>query len=147
MSSRFALTRPRLRAAGGFCLLFLSLACAGCGDKGNAYFVTGKVTYNGQPVAGEVVFVGPAGAQAGSPIADDGTYKIQSPPKGEVTVLVRAPAGAATSAPAARKRTDPPPFSGTAPKGVAPPAKYAQGKTGLSFNVTGGEQTYDIDLK
>jgi hypothetical protein len=132
----------RKRSAGAVLAALIGFVAAGCG--GSADLVTGKVTYNGQPVAGEVVFVGRDKKQAACPIADDGTYKIKAPPKGEVVVLVKgtpkAPSGLVT--PKGGLKDAPPP-----PKGVEPPGKYSAEPGGLKFQVTGGEQTYDIELK
>jgi len=54
----------------------LAMSLAGCGPTQTD--VTGKVTYNGAPLAkpnGQIVFANSEGAQVGAPINEDGTYK------------------------------------------------------------------------
>src|SRR5260221_372222 len=90
MRNEFVYTRRFVHRVAVGCALFgLLVGLVGCGASGSADQVTGKVTFNGQPVAGEVVFVGLDRKEAASPITDDGTYKIKSPPKGEVQVIVK----------------------------------------------------------
>jgi len=130
------------------------VGCSG-GGKDAANSVSGKVQYKGQDVQGMVVFVSGSGEFQG-PILG-GKYKVDNPPKGEVTVLVRglgpgampgglkAPPGATGAGKdAAPGKT----LDAGGAGGVQPPAKYADAKTSdLKFTVTGGKQTYDIELK
>jgi hypothetical protein len=122
---------------------------AGCGKKEPTSTVTGKVTLNGQPVAGTVAFVGPDNKQVTAPINPDGTYTVASPPTGQVRILVKSLPGAIPGAKpiisADMARTMP--VSTTAPAtGQSPPARYAWPNNGLTFNVTGGKQSHDITL-
>ena len=128
-------------------ILFAGVAgLTGCGaGAAPADVVTGKVTHNGQVVTGEVMFVGADKKEVGSPIALDGTYRVKSPPKGEVQVVVRAVQGPPGGVVRPKDAPKDAPTGGS--PGVAPPAKYAQPGNGLKFTVTGGEQRYDIELK
>jgi len=129
--------------------LFVALlvGLSGCDKKADeaANSVSGKVTLNGEAVAGTVVFVGADNKEVPAPIKPDGSYTVPNPPTGKVKVLVKGMLG---SAPVAT----PPKDSGSMPKmgggsGVAPPAKYgAVASTPLSFEVTSGKQKYDIPL-
>jgi len=102
------------------------------------------VTLNGQAVAGQVVFVGTDKTEVASPIAPDGMYRVNNPPKGQATVLVK---GTGTPAGGALPKDTKGPDVGGGSTGVAPPAKYATAAGGLTFDVTGGEQTFNIELK
>jgi hypothetical protein len=150
-------------------LLLLALAAllpaAGCG-KGTGT-VTGKVTINDTPLKGGLVVFTPAdgvGPPGNSPIAEDGTYTIEKCPKGHMKVSVQT-AFLKTQAPsrggarAYERPKDapaddggrgykPPDPSENAKKYVAIPPKYEDPDTSdLTFDVTGGNQTYDITLK
>lgn len=106
--------------------------------------VSGKVTYKGEVVTGEIVFVGADKTESSAPIEADGSYQVTAPPKGDVQILVKAtasvPRPAISGKGGALKES----------KGAGstkPPAKYASLGNGLKFNVTGGTQSFDIDLK
>lgn len=125
--------------------LVLAVGVIGCGTA-SPDAVSGKVTLNGQPVAGEVVFLVGGAEKAASPIKLDGTYQVSNPPRGEVEVLVKGPP-ALPSPPPGGKKVDIPPPTGSSPSGVSPPAKYARPNNGLAkLNVTGGRQTHNIEL-
>ncbi len=62
--------------ARGLALAALAISLGGCGGP-LQYDVTGKVTYNGAPLAkpnGMIVFLGPDGAQVPAQIGEDGSY-------------------------------------------------------------------------
>jgi len=125
-------------------LLGAILGVFGCGSgEGPAptNAVTGKCTFNGNPVNGTVVFVGSDGKEVSTPVSPvNGSYTIVNPPTGDVKVAVR---GMAASLP-------PPPVKDMPAQqslGVAPPAKYADPNNGLTFKVDKGRQTFDIPLK
>jgi hypothetical protein len=128
-----------------------TIALVGCGSKGASDSVSGKVTMNGQIVAGQVIFITSDKKEIASPITAEGVYTINNPPKGEVQIIVKgavAPGGpVARPIPKGDKTPGEPPPSPMASSGATPPAKYAQAGNGLKFTVTGGQQTYDIDLK
>ena len=131
-------------------LLVAALIFAGCGDAGPANAVSGKVTLNGEPVAGSITFVGADGKEVSSPVGPGGgTYNIVDPPQGEVTVLIKGPGIAATpelkpapGAMAMPSGTD----KGANSMGVNPPAKYADASGGLKYTVRAGRQTKDFEL-
>jgi len=121
----------------------LVLGVSGCGTKGAANSVSGKVTLNDEPVKGLVVFVGADNKEVSAPTNPNGTYTLDNPPLGQVKVLVKTvgPVGV---------DTPPPKDAPNMPKagGVAPPAKYASAATsGLTYEVKAGKHTYDIPLK
>lgn len=132
-------------------LLAASFLAGGCGkgDGAGKNSVSGKVTVNGQPVAGEVVFIGPDNRENRTPITLDGSYTVSNPAAGENRILVRGFGGvdANLARRADRMPKDISKTTGT-PKlpGAAPPAKYAQPNNGLTFHVTGGRQKHDIEL-
>jgi hypothetical protein len=138
------------RATAGFSLLFLLsvlLWGTGCGPKGPKNSVSGKVTLNGKAVTGQVTFIGPDSKEITSAINPDGTYMIPDPPAGQAKIVVKGmpgmPAGGVP--PPAGKSIDAPGAT-AAEMGVPPPAKYALPDNGLTFNVTGGKQTHNIEL-
>jgi hypothetical protein len=103
--------------------LFLAavLVAVGCSGKGAKNSVTGKVTMNGQPVKGTVVFLGANSEKQGG-IEGDGTYYIQDPPLGEVTVLIKAYEKGAEfgGGGGSDKKPEIPQLKPTKEKGVAP---------------------------
>ena len=111
--------------------LFLALGLlTGCGGTGGREAhpdaLTGKVTYNGQPVKSVALTVtGPDGKAVGTTADDQGVYTIPSPPKGQLQFQLAAPGGGKL------------PF----------PEKYTKPNNGLSVEYAGGRQTYDIELK
>jgi hypothetical protein len=140
---------------------FLLALVSGCAAKGT---VTGKVTYQDRPLTGGIVlFVSTAGKGTGrSEIGSDGSYTIEKMPAGPVKIAVdtRSAQGEGQAAPPGMK---PPPgaelpeatkrsgiygsgkSSGTA---ESIPENYADPeKSNLTFTVTGGSQTHNIDLK
>lgn len=140
---------PFRRSLVGFLLLLGMLGACGCsgsGAAGKGDRVSGKVTLNSKPVSGLVVFVGSDGKEVTAPIAPDGQYTVLEPPHGEVKVLVRGLGGPSPGAGKAVKGKEEVPGGPSLEAGVPPPAKYSQPNNGLQLIVTGGAQTYDIDL-
>jgi hypothetical protein len=126
----------------------ISCGCSGGGQSGPTNIVKGKVTLNGQPVSGDVIFVSSDNKEIKTTIALNGEYVISNAPKGEYQVLVRAQ-GAGTNPPAndKTKMSDPSGGSGTL-KGAEPPSKYAKPNNGLpkvDYKGT-GEMKHDIEL-
>ena len=126
------------------------LAGCGSGGKDSKNQVTGKVTLDGKAVAGTVYFQFPDNKELTSPIsATDGAYQIIDAPNGQAKVSIKGGlgGGAPTSKPPAMKGAPEMPEMGGGPGGVAPPKKYGSPTTsGLTFEVKGGKQTYDIPL-
>jgi len=118
--------------------------------------VTGRVTFRGKPVyTGSVIIVGKDGVAATGPIETDGSFTVAKAPVGEVSIGVvskdpvylhrvgiikrsREPvkASALTAAPYDRKKWFP------IPKEYEEPVR-----SGLTFTVTKGENSFNIDLK
>jgi hypothetical protein len=143
-------SRHRFVAA---CVL-VALACAsGCGSR--TATVSGRVTYQGKPVANGSVIVYCSDKQiVRGNISADGTYSIPNVPPGTSVVTVqshmRVPAGL-------RLHQSPPPSSGgPIPPTVDPadtdrimiPQRYGfPEESGLVVMVEDGPVTFDIDLK
>jgi len=124
------------------------VGASGCGGSGGKGEIKGKVTLDGQPVRGIVVFVvGDKEVSAGT-LPPDGVYAAFNVPKGAAKIKVlKDPAAMPMGGPA-------PPPGGKAPETagstsaamVPPPDKYTSLDNGLTLNVTGGRQTHDIAL-
>ena len=135
----------------GVCLVALALV-SGCGSSGKEAKnqVTGKVTLDGKPVNGAIVFV-EGGKEYQSPISStDGTYQINDAPNGNMKVYIKGSAAALGG-----KLIEPKAGAGAPemPKnlgggtGVEAPTKYGSVATsGLSFEVKGGKQQQDFPL-
>jgi hypothetical protein len=154
------------------CLLFLPLfvLAGGCG-KGSVGTLSGKVSYKGQPLTGGTVFFFPEKSKTGNfaaPIKEDGSYKITNLPLGLAKVSIET-GGAGGPPPEVLKSMGPMgsrmaakameekkkmmkdtgrPDVGASAASVSLPEKYADPeKSGISVNVTGGKQTFDISLE
>ncbi|MGL4420644.1 MAG: hypothetical protein ACRCZF_08270 [Gemmataceae bacterium] len=129
--------------------------------------VSGKVTANGKAVTvGTVFFFPPNNQTYSADIKPDGSYSCPTVARGKVRVSVVLPL------PSVPPRPDPPagkskdafgkgaagdddkakrsrmPADIPAPAGVVAPPKYSNpDKSGLEFNLTAEEFTFDIDLK
>jgi hypothetical protein len=121
------------------------MSLGGCGGK-PTFDVTGKVTYNGKPLAkpnGKIVFVGPGGEQAAADIGQDGSYSASKVAAGQNKVAVFY------SNPNFQKPTRPPPGSKTPPKSspaYLTPEDYASPETSkLTVEVKQGT-TYNPEL-
>jgi hypothetical protein len=154
-------TLPAIGALRGHGWLLLLAACAGCSSSTQGT-ISGKVTYQGKPVpAGTVVFV--PQVQGGSFVARirDGQYKLENCPVGPAKIAVSTPAN---TDPMKRmmggKMKRPPEIqeklkggapavgaaSNDAPTISIPPRYQDPEKSGLTCEVKGGSQVYDIDL-
>jgi hypothetical protein len=143
------------------------LLTAGCGGPGE---VSGKVYYKGKPLVvpgGMVTFAHPTKGMFSGPITSDGSYTIFKVPPGEVKIAV-------LSLPPRRGNSRQQQMmkgmkSGKVDKGKLPPEmkqmleetetpragqtvqlppQYSDPeKSGLTYTVTAGKQTHDIELK
>jgi hypothetical protein len=155
-------------------IVCLLLGTAGCASRGD---ISGKVLYRGKPVPGGNVTFFPAGGKGAfnSPIQQDGSYSLTQVPAGEVTITVeteskkpaetdlKKPGPQGTSgqkSKASKYREEMEKFRQEKKPGRTPrqfpskeqyvpiPASYQDPeKSGLTYTVTGGEQTHDIELK
>jgi len=139
---------PLLRCARGVLCLLLFLSCLlcgpGCSDKGGGKGeIKGKVTLDGQPVAGTVVFIVGDKEVSTQTLPPLGAYAAFEVPKGTAKVKVIKAPGAAPAMGGAKAGEAP--GAGGTPM-VPPPDKYASADNGLTLAVTGGNQTFDIIL-
>jgi hypothetical protein len=134
-----------------------SVALAGCGPStGN---VSGKVLYKGAPLKGGNVSFTTADSKIPqtSPIAEDGSYSIEKIPLGPVKISVETKSLAQTAKafknepppgmtqPGGKNQSDP---AEAARRYVAIPDKYSDSITSeLTYTVTSGNQSHDIELK
>jgi hypothetical protein len=128
-------------------MVLLVLAGTGCGPRVGQ--VSGKVLYKGQPLpSGTVLFEGPDGSRRGfSPIAADGSYRIDNVSVGVVRIAVvsepRVPPGLMKPSgpgaqPAAQPKNDHVPI----------PARYEKPEQSrLTCTVVVGRQIHDIILQ
>jgi hypothetical protein len=136
---------PRSRRTCRSLAAAVALAAAlgsGCSGRELPDTVSGKVTLQGKPVSGQVVFLSGDGKEfvafTGGP---DGSYTITNAPKGEVTVLIKGLGQTGQTASSRPPPVGPKPVAG----GVAPPARYAEPNE-LKLVVVGGQQVQDFDL-
>jgi hypothetical protein len=125
-------------------LALLAVTAVGCGSSAGT--VTGKVTFQGEPITiGTIAFIGPTGKVVSATIRD-GAYTASDVETGLATVTVTShepspmmhpPTGPDPSAP------PPPPL-----KYVPIPDRYSNAKrSGVTYTVRPGKQTYDVALK
>lgn len=108
-------------------LAALTTGCVARSDKDHGE-LSGKITLNGQPVGVLTLIVtGPDGKTSGGNTNEAGEYRIPDPPQGNLSFQFVAPRQAG--------------------KQPAVPAKYGKPGNGVTFTYTGGNQTYDIELK
>jgi hypothetical protein len=135
---------PRLnqRLVGFVAAAGLMVGCDS-GDKVPRYRVTGKVTFQGQPVErGEITFENPAAGQVNSsPLESGGSYATELP-AGDYLVSVAPPL-------VETKGTgDSPPDQIPDPAVKNIPKKYwRQEKSGLTAQVAKDKRSFDFELK
>jgi len=144
----------RLPFFGGLliCLLVFAVGCQTGKPKSAQYVdVTGKVTYQGKPVTGgQVSFFNDQGFNNNGVIDENGNYKISSP-VGNVKIMVDNRMLRQGQREAAKMGAGPRP-GGEQPnpikgKFMRLPEKYsAPDKTDLTYTVSNGPQTHDIEL-
>ena len=122
--------------------LLLFLPGCGSGDAGR-YTVTGKVSFQGQPVEqGEITFEDPAAGQVNSsPLSSGGSYSLEVP-AGDFKVSVAPPLIEM------KGTADSPPDMVPNPAVKNIPKKYwVQGTSGLSAKVDKNAKAFDFELK
>ncbi len=136
----------RRRLLNGRLMLFLGLLTSmcwmmGCGPAEKPTgSVSGKVTYNGEPLTkGSVLFVNEeTGIGASGQLDTSGTYTIASIRTGEYQVAIQPP-----PAPSPDEMEE-----GAQPEKLDIPEKYLSPQTsGLTATVTEGENTADFELQ
>lgn len=139
-------------------LLFATLlAMTGCGSSTGT--ISGKVSYKDAPLkGGNVTFLTKDKKVSRlSEIQEDGSYKIEKMPAGEVLISVETaslkppPASRFVNAPPAGANAPPgykaPDFKEKAKRYVEIPEMYSDpDKSKLTYTVKGGEQNFDIKL-
>jgi hypothetical protein len=121
-------------------LISLSLAASvGCGDGENTTTVTGKISFNGQPVTSGIInFLPDGGRPLGGGINADSTFSFELPP-GNYQVRIDSP----PPYPEGWKEGQPPPK--LPPRQV--PEKYANfNSSGLTANITGNDDPQTVDF-
>lgn len=126
-----------------------AVSLIGCSGGPTLVDVTGKVTYNGAPLAkpdGKIFFVGPGDSQVAAVINEDGTYKASKVTSGlnQVAVYYKNPDFKVAARPKG------PPSEGHRPVLVPmylTPEKYADVRTSeLSVQVD-KDMVFDVDMK
>jgi len=153
----------------GLLVLVTLSAAVGCGGGGTGK-ITGKVTYNGNPLkGGEVWYINEAKQQTQSgQIGEDGSYTVDRVPAGECKVVVKtkqllqqasAGGGSGGKGPPPGKGKEAPKISNEAgyekPSGedakrkfVAIPTRYEDAATTpLTYTVRRGSQENDLKLE
>lgn len=149
--------------------LLLGHLAAGCSAKKGT--VSGKVTYNGNPLTRGMVTFLPESGQGGafsSPIKEDGTYMVSGVPAGKMKIAVvpaRVQNKTAMTPQAGKSEIDQvsekgkkimprlaKKFAGVPEPPKTPssdfPSHYSNPeKSGLECMATGGDQTHDIEMK
>jgi hypothetical protein len=132
-----------------FVLAFVSLAIGsgGCGGE-RRVDVSGRVTYNGSPLAipgGQIAFVSAGGTQVAASIDLDGTYRATGVPTGPNRVVVWYPNPEARSGKRFPVEGQPPPPP--MPPAFLTPYEYASVDTSNLSVEVGDGTTFNADLK
>jgi hypothetical protein len=160
MSNRFSGRTGRAFRSG--CLLLLALAAAGC--SGATGKLSGKISYNGKPLAvGSVLFIGVDAQPRTAWIEADGSYQFNDVPVGEAKLAVYSPDPDLAKRISLKTKTRPgtkkakrvrPPHSPPEMsaedrrKWFAIPAKYGDvDHSGLSVTIQSGLNMYPIEMK
>ena len=140
------------------CLLVSSLAGCGSGSGGVRYVVTGKVTYNDQPLeTGRITAIANDQEVSAADIKPDGTFVLTDIPKGPIKVIINPknvlqmmPSDKATGG-GVNATKQPGVMGNTAPGKNASntiPAKYqSAGLTDLNFTIEKNNQAIEVVLK
>jgi hypothetical protein len=126
-------------------LAFGALAALGCGSDGGQarYQISGKVTFQGQPVEkGEITFANDAAGQVNSsPLGSGGSYSMELP-AGDYRVYIAPPLVEGKGTP------DSPPdmLPDSSVKNI-PKKFWVQETSGLKATVDKDKREFDFDLK
>jgi len=116
----------------------------GCGPR--LVDVSGRVTYNGEPLhkeGGQIIFVGPQGRQVPAPIAENGAYQANGVVAGHNKVVVYYPNTAVPIGKPLPGRLRP----GSVLSPLLTPAKYANADTsGLTVEADTGT-VFNVEMK
>jgi hypothetical protein len=129
-----------LRFFGVTLAFLLALNLVGCSGKSaeSTTSVEGVVKYKGAPLPGGRITFSSAkekGKIAAASINNDGTYKVNNPPIGEVKIGVEGPSPPSDSS------------KGNKPLVVLPKDYANPDKSGLTYTVKEGSQTFNVELK
>jgi hypothetical protein len=129
-------------------LLGLAVLLGGCGPGGIRYPETGAtlegtVTYGKDSVGVALVIAQNESGAATGFVDDDGRYRLQNVPLGEVHIAVNTDAGKGRAIGAAMAQSQG--KAKGAPKIVDVPAKFADpAKSGITTTISKGANTFDI---
>ena len=129
-------------------LLGLALFLAGCGPKGIRYPETGAtlegtVSYGQDQVGAALVIAQNDSGAATAFVDDDGKYRLQNVPLGEVNIAVNTDAGKGQAMGKAMAQSQG--KAKGAPKIIDVPAKFADpAKSGIKTTVNKGPNTFNI---
>jgi len=159
------MTLPRSLSVILFSAFAASLGCSSGGNPNAPARVSGKITYNNQPIkAGSIQFHTADGVAYPATISPDGTYSATDIPTGEMVVTVDTESlNPAKNAPKKSSQTDmrmkqmqemeqrrpPGADAGGDPTAnyIKLPSKYASAKTSpLKVTLSAGKQSKDITL-
>jgi hypothetical protein len=153
-----------------FFVLPIVLTAFGCGSRTGE--ISGKITYKGNPLTvpgGMVTFAHPTKGNFTGNITSEGGYTISNVPMGEVKIAVQSAvrrgkgggkevnsvrqkreeimkSGQLKMSPEEREKMSPE-LAPAGPATVIPPSYTDPDKSGLTYTVTSGKQTHDIELK
>jgi hypothetical protein len=153
------------RACGLGVLLFVVSAQAGCTSSRARSVVKGKITFSNRPItSGTISFISDDNKHTGAgPIKQDGTYTVNDAPVGNVKIVVTVPRQMPMMGGRGGSNMPKPPKDSKMPAEMIPPdwtepkapagnqtpvpEKYTKAdSTPLTYTVTAGEQTHDINL-
>ncbi len=135
------------RLALGLVVAFLTISMAGCGSR--KVDVTGRVTYNGAPLAkpgGKIIFVGPDDTQTVASIELDGAYRAAGVSAGMNKVAVFYPNPEFKTGkvlPGHKKHGEPPPV--LAAPFLTPPDYASAENSGISVQLDNNKD-FDVPL-
>jgi hypothetical protein len=123
------------------CLLALLIGCGG--ESGTT--ISGKISHDGKDLnSGSITFQAQEGIVETVTIQGDGTYTVSGLPKGSAKISITVPP-APTPGPGGVSADEPGDYEANP---VLIPIKFGDTtKSGLSVELTGGEQTHDIVLE